>query len=229
MEEVGVKKASCSVQRRGSRHNPGVIVSFTGHSLGGGLAALMGVMFDEQAVTFDQAPFANLASTAIRDDLVNYLHGQGYSGGQLQALALELLSYSGGGDRVANVSGYFVQGEALQYLPFSTLGLQVILNQSSTGLGLLGSIDLHSQALLSAFLQNDAFRQITFKLSELLKMTFDSALYYNDPGNTVNPQRNFFDPPIRHQAMNAAADVKRASCWAGQAPTASPAATRLTC
>ena len=38
MEEVGVKKASCSVQRRGSRHNPGVIVSFTGHSLGGGLA-----------------------------------------------------------------------------------------------------------------------------------------------------------------------------------------------
>jgi putative lipase involved disintegration of autophagic bodies len=28
-------------------------------SLGGGLAALMGVFFGQQAVTFDQAPFAN--------------------------------------------------------------------------------------------------------------------------------------------------------------------------
>lgn len=33
-------------------------------------------------------------------------------------------------------------GEALQYLPFSTLGFQAILNQSSTGLGLItGPID----------------------------------------------------------------------------------------
>ncbi len=180
--------------------NPGATISFTGHSLGGGLAALMGVMFDEQAVTFDQAPFANSASTAIRDDLVGYLHGQGYSDGQLQALAPELFSYQGGGDRVGNVSGYFVQGEALQYLPFSTLGLQAILNQSSTGLGLItGPIDLHSQALLSTFLLNDAFRAITFKLPELLKMVFDSTLYYNDPNKLINPQRNLLEHLIRHQ------------------------------
>lgn len=38
---------------------PGTVISFTGHSLGGGLAALMGVLFDENAITFDQAPFAN--------------------------------------------------------------------------------------------------------------------------------------------------------------------------
>jgi hypothetical protein len=36
-------------------------ITFTGHSLGGGLAALMGVFFGQQAVTFDQAPFANSA------------------------------------------------------------------------------------------------------------------------------------------------------------------------
>ncbi len=41
--------------------NPGAIITFTGHSLGGGLAALMGVFFGKQAVTFDQAPFANSA------------------------------------------------------------------------------------------------------------------------------------------------------------------------
>ena len=176
--------------------NPGAVISFTGHSLGGGLAALMGVMFDEQAITFDQAPFANSASTAIRDDLVGYLHGQGYNDGQLMALAPELFSYQGGGDRVANVSGYFVQGEALQYLPFSTLGLQAILNQSSTGLGLLGSVDLHSQALLSTFLLNDAFRSITFKLPELLKMVFDEALYAY---STNTGDVNFLEHLIRHQ------------------------------
>lgn len=40
----------------------GANIVFTGHSLGGGLAALMGVFFNKQAVTFDQAPF-RLAAT----------------------------------------------------------------------------------------------------------------------------------------------------------------------
>ncbi len=180
--------------------NPGATISFTGHSLGGGLAALMGVMFDERAVTFDQAPFANSASTGVRDDLVAYLHGKGYSDSQLTALAPELLSFSGSGDRTANVSGYFVQGEVLQSLPFSTLGGQAMLAQNSAGLDLLGSIDLHSQALLSAFLQNDSFRQITFKLPELLKMVFDSALYFHDPSDTDNPERNLLEHLVRHEA-----------------------------
>jgi len=38
---------------------PDAGISFTGHSLGGGLAALMGVFFDKKAVTFDQAPRFN--------------------------------------------------------------------------------------------------------------------------------------------------------------------------
>ena len=36
-------------------------ISFTGHSLGGGLASLMAVMFGESAFTFDQAPFRSAA------------------------------------------------------------------------------------------------------------------------------------------------------------------------
>ncbi len=38
--------------------NPNAAITFTGHSLGGGLAALMAVFFGEHAQTFDQAPFA---------------------------------------------------------------------------------------------------------------------------------------------------------------------------
>jgi Ca2+-binding RTX toxin-like protein len=37
--------------------NPGKTISFTGHSLGGGLASLMAVFFDLKAVVFDAAPF----------------------------------------------------------------------------------------------------------------------------------------------------------------------------
>ena len=39
----------------------GTTITLTGHSLGGGLAALVGVFFGVNATTFDQAPFANSA------------------------------------------------------------------------------------------------------------------------------------------------------------------------
>ena len=43
--------------------NQNANITFTGHSLGGGLAALMGVLFNETAFTFDQAPFQNTAES----------------------------------------------------------------------------------------------------------------------------------------------------------------------
>ena len=43
-------------------------ITFTGHSLGGGLASLMAVMFGESATTFDQAPFLNSAQTTLTTD-----------------------------------------------------------------------------------------------------------------------------------------------------------------
>jgi len=45
--------------------NPGKTITFTGHSLGGGLASLMAVYFDRAAVTFDTAPFEKAADSAI--------------------------------------------------------------------------------------------------------------------------------------------------------------------
>jgi hypothetical protein len=125
--------------------NPDATISFTGHSLGGGLAALMAVFFDETAVTFDQAPFANAATLAIRDDLVGWLtnpDGGNYSAAALAELAPELFSYDGSSTRTANVSGYYVEGEALQLQPFDTLGTQTMLEQS--GLGVTDAVGLHA-------------------------------------------------------------------------------------
>lgn len=48
-------------------------VVFTGHSLGGGLAALMGVFFNKNAITFDPAPFRLAATQAIAKSLAKEL------------------------------------------------------------------------------------------------------------------------------------------------------------
>ncbi len=71
--------------------NPTANITFTGHSLGGGLAALMGVLFGRQAVTFDQAPFANsaernLLTPNVAENLKTYLLGQNYTETELQGL-----------------------------------------------------------------------------------------------------------------------------------------------
>ena len=41
-------------------------ISFTGHSLGGGLASIMGVWFNRPAIVFDPAPFAATAQSQER-------------------------------------------------------------------------------------------------------------------------------------------------------------------
>ena len=53
--------------------NNGANITFTGHSLGGGLAALMGVFFNKEAVTFDPAPFRVAASLSNAQALQRYL------------------------------------------------------------------------------------------------------------------------------------------------------------
>jgi len=72
----------------------GASIRFTGHSLGGGLASLMAVMFGESAFTFDQAPFRSAAlmysktdpmtgivtSQSVAQDLLAYLQGEKTNG-----------------------------------------------------------------------------------------------------------------------------------------------------
>lgn len=94
----------------------GTTISFTGHSLGGGLASLMAVMFNETAVTFDQAPFRNSATAAVANELMAYLSGKGYGTQELQGLSNFInTAASGGIPNESNIFDFNVQGEALCY------------------------------------------------------------------------------------------------------------------
>ena len=59
---------------------PGTVITLTGHSLGGGLAALVGVFFGVSATVFDEAPFAQTAlfqAQNLKAYLVGKLDPQG--------------------------------------------------------------------------------------------------------------------------------------------------------
>ena len=78
-----------------SQANPGSSITFTGHSLGGGLASLMAIYFNRPAETFDQAPFGRSAvSPGIYDALKNRLTELSY------ALPADFTSYVPGSEEL---------------------------------------------------------------------------------------------------------------------------------
>jgi Lipase (class 3) len=156
---------------------PGTIISFTGHSLGGGLASLMAVFFGETATTFDQAPFRSSASVAVATTLKDYLlNQQGYSEATLQGLTNFISAAASGGiPNESNVRDFSVQGEILSAASGLRIGTPITVTHGTPDLLLATS--LHSEALLSAFVQNDQFREVTFKLPDVVRMIFSSALY----------------------------------------------------
>ncbi len=196
--------------------NPNAIISFTGHSLGGGLASLMAVFFGETATTFDQAPFRNSASFQVATELKDYLLNQkGYSALALQSLTnfISIAGTSGGIPNESNVRDFSVQGEVLSAASWARIGTPTSLTHGAPDLTL--AFDLHSQALLTAFLQSDqiapaqhSLRDVTFMLPDVVRMIFDSNLYYNDPNIKDNPKENFIERLVRHQ--NGVAGLKPA-------------------
>ena len=193
-------------------------ITFTGHSLGGGLAALMGVFFGKQAVTFDQAPFANsaelnLLTPDVAANLKADLLAGGHTEAELSSLTnfLQLRTTNGGIPNSNLVSTIQVDGEFTSSLP---IGLYDPIGTPATVLDhgpyFSPSIDMHSQSLLTAFLQSNqtaaaqqTFSEVTKKLTDLLGMIFDDNLFEhptNDPNN-----ENFLEHLVRHEAGIGAA------------------------
>ncbi|MHB0986531.1 MAG: putative Ig domain-containing protein [Sulfuricella sp.] len=203
--------------------NPGATITFTGHSLGGGLAALMGVFFNQTAVTFDQAPFLNSAKQSIAMDILAYLTPKFPAATYplISSWLSPLTRFIAPVDlladtlpaRTAKVTGLNTQGEFLSVSPltlFDKIGAQTPLEHGPTN---VAGTDLHAQSLLTAFLQSDqtattnattnvkeTLSQVTYKLTDLLGMIFDKKLYSFD---TDKGDENFLERLVRHEAGNA--------------------------
>ena len=137
--------------------NPSANITLTGHSLGGGLASLVGVFFGVPATVFDEAPFAQTAlfqSQTIKAYLIGKIDDQGnrlYNDTLLAPLTNYIAQKEAFGapatlipnaNLMANIA---VQGEFLSALP-KHIAATV---ESIANMGSLGSQgDMHSHALL---------------------------------------------------------------------------------
>lgn len=214
--------------------NPTVNVTFTGHSLGGGLAALMGVFFGKQAVTFNQAPFAKSAELSLlhpdvaanlKSALVAKTDSSGnrlYSDDALSGLTgfLQLREATGGIPNSSLVTSINVQGEFLSGVPWNVLdriGTPADIPDSATG---VSGTDLHSQALLTVFLQSvqtaaaqHALNDVTYKLTDLMGMIFASSLFAHTTDATNTTDQNFLERLVQHEAGDAIVTRFTADLW----------------
>lgn len=196
--------------------NPGASITFTGHSLGGGLAALMGVFFGKQAVTFDQAPFALSATPSllpnVAETLLSDLLASGYSVTALEGMVdyLQRRAVSGGIPNSDLVKSINVQGEFLSTVPWdlaNRIGLPTYIPINAPG---VSGVDLHSHALLTAFLQSmqtalsgQTLNGVTVKLHHLMGMIFDSSLYAFSTNTSNATNRNFLERLVQNEMGNA--------------------------
>ncbi len=200
--------------------NPDANITLTGHSLGGGLASLIAVFFNETATTFDQAPFRNAASwlraQEVRQDIAAKFPATTYPRVSEWLAPIDRFinsfdplglgwSQDGLAARQAKVTSLSVQGEFLSALSLLRIGTEL---PSLTHGDYFGPLDLHSQALLTAFLQSNqsaaaagtssqTMSEVSKKLTDLLAMIFDKALFAKD---TDKDEANFLERLVRHEA-----------------------------
>ncbi len=170
-------------------------VTFTGHSLGGGLASMMAVWFDRPAIVFDSAPFE---VAATRQDVIQWVR-DGLTGRTPAALAsfnpaTNLL------DRESKVTSHYASGEFLKALTLrsATTGLYALPEVPlDFGQQRVNMFTMHSQALLTAGLLTPAFAAAAARVQAALPLIM-SPRYYS-PDTTGLESRNFLLDLIRSE------------------------------
>ncbi|TAN76900.1 MAG: calcium-binding protein, partial [Magnetospirillum sp.] len=177
------------------RANSKANITFTGHSMGGGLAGLMGVLFSRPAYTFDPAPYRASANYDTRRIITEYL-GNLITDDIGLPLAQALESFRSdrpasdlnpaepwgtGIRREDHVRRYVVMNEAIsQWAPDSFIGTHepFVFDHASPD---QSSVDLHSISLEAAMATAPGFWDAARKLENLIRVIFDENLFKKDP------------------------------------------------
>ena len=177
-------------------HPEATNITFTGHSLGGGLASLMAVYFDKQATVFDEAPFQLAALNPLVTDAVGaYMISKGYLDSAFSdyLLSASLVALV----RESNVTNYYVEGEALNYPRFSfdtLVGSEFVF---SMGNSTASAVERHSMALMTAMQYSNAFRDDVKKLPGLVTALLDDNLFATDARDET--KNDLLRNLLRHQ------------------------------
>lgn len=202
------------------QNNPDAQISFTGQSLGGGIASVMGIWFDRPAMAFAPAPFLravlndkglslgswDIYKTALQE--AKHQVKELFNQQELTYIEESFMRYHSGlyNDRTHNVSALAIKGEVLEkYLNF--LNAWIVKNDNivtgKTSLdNLKGSIIKHGQTLLTAALLNDDFEYyISIKDDNnanynTLQLITDKNLYGFSQSSS---QQNFLSKLVRSE------------------------------
>lgn len=178
-----------------ARQRFGGNITFTGHSLGGGLASLMAVFFGHEAVTWDPAPFfltlngPNLLDYKVRAAAL------GLSIPEFDKLFNSPISLDPTliAMREAMVTYRWTKGEVLEglrkFLP--TVGTGIEIESFDIGRQNLDPVQLHSMSLLAAAGLSRPFRDMALNVRDSLTPFFDEGLYTFDPN--YSNEENFLD------------------------------------
>ena len=198
-------------------------ITFTGHSLGGGLAALMSMFFNLTASTFDVAPFQLSANSNTATDVFKYLKQKGYTiDAALQAVALSTSDLAQTTDwqsaqlalktpviayRATNITNISAAGEFLSSVfPLSAAQIPGIhtstINHGAQNSPFFDALQtasaLHSQALLIAIYYNKTFRELTNAIPFLESIIFDENLYARSTAPS-SKEADFLNHLIRYE------------------------------
>ena len=157
-------------------------VTFTGHSLGGGLASLMAVYFDRPATTFDSAPFETSAFGPLLSQYaatfallgISDSSWEQYRAAQAAGTLAQLFR-----QREAAVSHTFVTNEALEALryQYTVIAGQETPLDSGSAKDHVSRIALHSVLLAWAMVSNSDFAAEIRKLPRLFALIDDGQLF----------------------------------------------------
>lgn len=191
------------IEQYGNKAN----ITFTGHSLGGGLASLMSVFFNKPAYVFDVAPFQLSALSFDKDimwndtldtsgvvNIVNYLKDKGYHNQEIEKynIFLEEISermketktkpslneLSEFIKREQNIKHWYIDNEFLEYGRDYFPALVGTETEINIGEQTANPIDLHSMVLLQATLFSEKFKNSLSQVSISVQMMMDYKKLY---------------------------------------------------